>query len=83
MGMTQREAADVLGVDHRTIGHDLRRGEDSPPSIADLHSDGDDGGNAPPEPEPPPSPEEIEDPPRRLGRRELMRERQDGRTAAP
>lgn len=30
MGRSQRQAADVLGVDHRTVGHDLACGGDSP-----------------------------------------------------
>jgi hypothetical protein len=29
-GMSQRKIGDVLGLDHRTVGRDLRSGENSP-----------------------------------------------------
>ena len=64
--MTQREIADVLGVDHRTVGNDLRAGEDSPADQGDVIETGED---SPPEQEPP-TPEEIAE-------RQAERERRD------
>jgi len=46
LGMTQREAAAALGVDHRTVGRDV--GANAPPQPEDER---DVGANAPPQPE--------------------------------
>jgi hypothetical protein len=53
---SQRGAAEILGVDHRTVGNDLRRGEYSPPTSAPASSGGDSGGEySPPEESPEPT----------------------------
>lgn len=52
-GLSQRQAADVLGVDHRTVGNDVRAGEDSPPVPASEAGIGEDSP-------PPPRPDPVE-----------------------
>lgn len=48
-GASQRKAAEVLGVDHKTVSNDLRGGENSPHTDSkNGHSKGDSGENSPP-----------------------------------
>jgi hypothetical protein len=49
-GLTQRQTADVLGVDHETVNRDLRRprGASAPRVKEDQPKDADSGANAPP-----------------------------------
>lgn len=48
-GLSQREAADVLGVDHATVNRDLR-GADAPPAPPDQPEPAAGGADAPPDP---------------------------------
>jgi len=53
-GLSQREVADVLGVDHKTVSNDLRRGENSPEKDEETTkspgADDASGENSPPDP---------------------------------
>jgi hypothetical protein len=61
-GMSQREIGDTLGVDHRTVGNDLKTGENSPVDAETPSLQPELGENSPPEtPNSLPDPEMDED----------------------